>query len=106
MYEHLVSDPQTARRLEAVESNGGRVCLVQLSCPEPLLVERVTDPHRQAMGKIATVELLRRSLDGHDVFEPIPGRTSLRIDTSVVSPTEAAGQVIEHYGLPRSAPTS
>jgi hypothetical protein len=103
VYEHLVSDPQTARRFEAVESNGGRVCLVQLSCPETQLAERVTDPRRQAMGKIATVEHLRRSLDGHDVFEPIPGRTSLRIDTSVASATVAADRVIAHYGLPQAS---
>jgi chloramphenicol 3-O-phosphotransferase len=100
VYEHLVSDPQTGRRFEAVEGNGGRVCLVQLSCPETVLVDRVTDPRRQAMGKIATVELLRRSLDGHEVSKPIPGRPSLQVDTSVLSPTEAAAQIIEHYGLP------
>jgi hypothetical protein len=101
VYEHLVSDPQTGRRFAAVESNGGRICLVQLTCPETVLLERVTAARRQAMGKVATVEHLRRSLDGHDVFAPIPGRTSLRIDTSVLTPTQAADRIIEHYGLPR-----
>lgn len=106
VYEYPTSDPQTARRLEAVESNGGRVCLVQLTCPETLLAERVVSPHRVAMRKVATVELLRRALDGHDVATPIPGRASLEIDTSVLNPTESADRIIDHYRLTRVEPTS
>jgi hypothetical protein len=106
VYEHPDSAPQTNRRFDAVESNGGRVCLVQLTCPEPVLAERVQANHRSSMGKIATIELLRRTLEEHDVVTPIPRRDSLRLDSSQLSPSETADRIIEHYRLPQAGPTS
>lgn len=106
VYEHPDSDPQTTRRFDAVESNGGRICLVQLTCPPAILANRVQNPHRATMGKIATVEGLRETLVGHNVVTSIPRRESLQVDTSELSPVEAAEHVIEHYGLHRAGATS
>ena len=99
VYNHPESQPQTLRRFAAAEENGGRVCLVHLLCSKSLLEERVLAPHRGDMGKIATVEQLRTVMAANDVVSPIPGRESLRIDSSALSPTEAAALVIEAYGL-------
>jgi len=40
------------------------------------------------------------------VVTPIPGRDSLRLDTSQLSPSETADRIIEHYRLPQAGPTS
>ncbi|WP_020575989.1 AAA family ATPase [Actinopolymorpha alba] len=103
VYNHPDSAPQTNRRFEAVESNGGRVCLVQLTCSREALEARVRAEHRSAMGKVATVEHLRRMLGQYDMFAPIPGRDSLHLDTSDFSATDAAERVIEHYQLSRAS---
>lgn len=35
----------------------------------------------------------------HGLLSPLPGRETLIIDTSDISPDEAATRIIEHYGL-------
>jgi hypothetical protein len=94
------SEPQTRRRLRAVESNGGRICPVHLTCSNEALEARVVGPHRRTAGKIATVEHLRRTLAEHNMRGPIPGRESLHIDTTDVNAAETADRIIAHYRLP------
>ena len=43
VYSHPDNDPQTIRRFDAVENNGGRVCLVKLTCSADVLEARVVD---------------------------------------------------------------
>jgi hypothetical protein len=83
----------------AVEDNGGRVCLVQLVCDLDSLERRVTAAHRVKMGKLATVEHLREVLEAHDLSTPVPGRASLFIDNSCLSPQETAATIVEHFNL-------
>lgn len=100
VYSHPDNDPQTKRRFDAVESNGGRVCLVKLTCSEEVLEARVPDSQRKAAGKIATVEGLRGAMAAHDLFTPIPWRESLHLDTGVLGAAEAAERIIAEYRLP------
>jgi chloramphenicol 3-O-phosphotransferase len=100
VYSHPDSDPQTKRRFAAVESNGGRVCLVQLTCSTEVLESRVAESDRQAAGKLATVAGLREALSVHDLLTPIPGRESLHLDTGDLSATESAERIITRYELP------
>jgi hypothetical protein len=100
VYIHPDNDPQVMRRFEAVESNGGRVCPVQLTCSEEVLEARVPDSQRKAAGKLATVEGLRRAMAEHDMFTPIPWRESLHLDTGVLVAAEAAERIIAEYRLP------
>ena len=104
VYNHPGSQPQTWRRFEAIESNGGRVCLVQLTCAREQLEARVGAKHRQDMGKIQSIEQLRATLTEFDLFTPIPARSSLRIDNTDLSPARAADQVIGHFGLSAGSP--
>lgn len=99
VYNHPGSQPQTWRRFAAVESNGGRVCLVQLTCSAEELEARVRATHRQEMGKLDSIEQLREALAEYDTFTPIPDRDSLCIDNTKLSPAETARQIIERYGL-------
>jgi hypothetical protein len=100
VYSHPDSDPQTIRRFEAVESNGGRVCPVQLTCSREVLEARVVDSQRKVAGKLATVGGLRQAMSEHDLFTPIPWRESLHLDTGVLGAAETAQRIIAGYGLP------
>lgn len=100
VYSHPDSDPQTRRRFEAVESNGGRLCLVKLTCSKEVLETRVQSPQRKAAGKLATVEGLRRAMSELDLFTPIPWRESLHLDTGVLGAAETAERIIARYRLP------
>jgi hypothetical protein len=99
VYEREESDPRTLHRFEAVEGNGGRVCLVRLTCPQDVLEQRVVAPHRVDMRKLASVQGLRKSLGEHDIVSAIPGRASLTLDTSQLDVVATASRIIEHYGL-------
>jgi predicted kinase len=94
------SEPQTLRRFAAVERNGGRVCLVKLTCSREVLEQRVVARHRVEMNKIASVAQLRSSVDEHDVFASIPYRDSLVLDTSRLQVAETVERIIDHYRLP------
>lgn len=100
VYSRGDDDSQIERRLHAVERNGGRVCLVQLRCPLEVLEERVGAPARRAAGKLATADGLRRTLSADDLAAPIPDRASLQLDTDVLTATEAAERIIQHYLTP------
>jgi predicted kinase len=98
-YAHPVDLPECQRYFELAESEGGRVCLVQLTAPPEVIESRVDAPHRAEMRKIATIELLRRVIAEHDLYQAIPDRESLTLDTSALSPQDASALIIEHYGL-------
>jgi AAA domain len=99
VYARGESDPQTLRRFAAVEGNGGRVCLVRLTCSQEVLEHRVVAPHRVEMGKIASVEQLRTSMAELDVFAAIPGRDSLVVDTSELDVVDSVMRIVDHFGL-------
>jgi len=92
-------DEALLHRFGAVENNGGRICLVQLYCPADTLFDRVDSADRRAAGKLTNGEDLRRALTEHELFSAIPGRHSLRVDTSRYIPAEAVDLIVGHYGL-------
>ena len=52
------------------------------------------------MQKLSDLDAFRASIADVDVFSPIPGRVSLEIDNTDLSPEEVAMRIIKHYGLP------
>jgi hypothetical protein len=92
--------PRLEARFAAVEKQAGHVCLVQLVCSEAELKRRVKSPDRAAAGKIASPEVLQALLDEKELFAPIPNRSSLSIDNTVISPHEVACRIAYHHGLP------
>jgi hypothetical protein len=86
--------------VDAVESRGGRVHLVRLVCDRATLLARVGDPSRHATEKLTDPARLGELLDGR--FEPrqLPFGESLIVDTTDLSPREAAERIAEHHDLP------
>jgi shikimate kinase len=87
------------KRFAGVESNGGKVRLVNLTCSVEVLTARVGNEDRVALNKLTSLEMLQRVLDEDDPYAVIPGRDSLRIDNTDLSPEEVAHRIIDHYGL-------
>lgn len=76
-----------------VEAAGGRVLFVQLTTPLSVLAARVSDNGRRAHGKLLDPLRLRTIVQDHDLTPLAPDH--LILDTSVLSPPEAATR-IEH----------
>jgi hypothetical protein len=89
--------------IETVEGNAGEVCFVRLTCEKAVLEERVVSPERREFGKITEAKPLRRLIERWELFLPIPFRESLTVDSSLMTPDEAAGQIAAHYSLTRAA---
>jgi tRNA uridine 5-carbamoylmethylation protein Kti12 len=92
-----------ARCVEIVKSYGGEVCLVHVHCHAETLRQRVVREDRKQHGKIASVELLNKFLSDLESQLPFEAATrwdSLSPNTDILSPVEAAKQVITHYRLP------
>jgi hypothetical protein len=87
--------------VDVVESAGGMVRLVQLTCPVDERERRVQDPSRAGYGKLRSPELVRGLSDAGAFAYPSLPRADLLIDTSVTSPREAAEQICAALGLDR-----
>lgn len=81
------------------EDHGGQACFVRLYCPQKTLQDRVTDDSRKDHGKIQSVDQLDDFLQHNETNLPILFAENLSIDTSEVTPTEAAERIKAHYGL-------
>jgi hypothetical protein len=99
VYEHPESAARVTRLFEVVEQQGGSVAPVQLSCAMEELERRIASARRAEMRKLASVEAWRRAVAGREVTSVVPGRDSLRIDNTHVSPEAAAELIVRHYGL-------
>jgi hypothetical protein len=85
--------------LDAIESMGGKVLFVKLTCPIEELERRIANTSRTEFGKLQSRELFRE-LNETGVFEyPELPDSGLSIDTSQTSPREAAVIICEFFSL-------
>lgn len=98
-YAKDYDDKFVAKITEAVESNGGEVCFVLLTCEHSELEKRVLAESRRQFGKANNLEILSEILDKYDLFSPVPARESLIIDNTNLSAGIVARKIIEHYRL-------
>jgi shikimate kinase len=97
VYEKDQDESFIGRVVDAVERHGGEVLFVQLYCQPIELKRRVSDESRKAFRKMSSPEALQRNMERYDLFSPIPGHESLCIDTTNLSPSDVAQQIISHY---------
>jgi len=97
-------DAHVAKITETVESNGGEICFVLLTCERGELERRVLTESRKQFGKANNLEILNEILDKYDLTSPVPERASLQIDNTNLSPAAAARSIIKHYKLELVAP--
>jgi len=82
--------------IEPVRLAGGTVLFVQLACDREELLVRVQTDARRAHNKLTDPEVL---VDLFDLNATLPFDPHLRIDTTHLSPTEAAARIASHFAL-------
>jgi broad-specificity NMP kinase len=95
-------DKYVAKITKAVESNGGEICFVLLTCERDELEKRVLEESRKQFGKADNLEILNEILDKYDLSSPVPERRSLQIDNTNLSPAATARKIIKYYKLEHS----
>jgi hypothetical protein len=83
-----------------VERHGGTVAFVRLYCAPRINDQRVIAEDRRALGKITTVDSLRRMQPRWRLDEAIPFQDSLEIDNSALDPDESARRIATYFALP------
>jgi len=85
--------------ISAMEESSAEVCFVQVICPVEELLSRVEDESRRAYHKLASRETLTALLESRDWLSPIPFVESLSVDTTRLTPAQAARAIAEHFQL-------
>ena len=65
-YAKDLDDDYVKRTVEIVESNGGQVCFVLLTCEKSELEKRILDKSRQKFGKANNLNILHELLEKYD----------------------------------------
>ena len=99
VYGRQIDDPFIRRTIEEMEAAGAEVCFVQVTCPTEALLERVENESRRTYHKLASPEDLSALLESHDILSPIPFVASFAVDTTRLTPAEAAREIAEHFQL-------
>lgn len=92
--ESTVAEDFPKRVCETVEAEGGRVLFVGLTLNAEDQERRLSNEERSVFGKLQSIQLLRqlRADYAHCMANMPPA--ALTIDTSMVSPAEAAAQIV------------
>jgi hypothetical protein len=96
-YVYAPGDEATIDELVAPFERRAGVVFVRLTAPREVLLERVVSESRNAHAKIGDVETLNALLDAYDVQQAIPERPSVTLDTTVLTPVEAAARIVAHW---------
>ena len=99
VYAKGTDDEYFRQLIAAAEDNGGEVHTVLLHCRDEVRKQRIVHESRVRMRKLTDPDSVETSQQRNDLLSPLPGRETLVIDTSDISPDEAATRIIEHFGL-------
>jgi hypothetical protein len=98
-YDRTVSDSFIGKAQSIVESSGGTVLFVELTCSREELERRLTIPSRQEFGKLTSLELFRELGDA-GAFKDfgIPSHQFV-VDITALPPSEAAKLIVKELEL-------
>ena len=87
--------------VDVVESAGGKVYFVELTCSQSELERRIENPSRKEFGKLGSVEQYRALRDaGAFGYRKLPN--GLSFDTTHHSPADTADLIREHLSKDRA----
>lgn len=85
--------------IDSVELSGGKVLFIELTCPLEELEQRMENPSRAEFCKLRSLEVFRKiRQEGLHIYPKILN-SGLTIDTSTMSPIEAAHKICEVFSL-------
>jgi shikimate kinase len=85
--------------MNVMEAAGAEVCFVQVTCSSEELLNRVENESRRAYRKLASRETLDALLKERDWLSTIPFVESFTVDTTQLTPAEAAREIGSHFQL-------
>ncbi len=100
--EASVAPDFVAETVRLVETVGGEVLFVRLTCPVAVQEERLVAPSRAAFRKLRYVGILRQALASGGMDYPALPDSGLTIDTTHMDAQAAAHRIIDHFGLNRA----
>jgi hypothetical protein len=94
--ERTVADGFAERVVETLESRGGEVVFVELTCDRETLRRRVEASDRRDFGKLASAALLDELLGDGTLYslDVPPSSRRLSLDTTVLAPGAAAQRIL------------
>jgi shikimate kinase len=98
VYDGPEDDDAVAKKVHAAAQYGGNVLFVELTAPHQVLLDRVANESRRQHKKIVDPEHLS-SLLKEKTYSSVPYEDILKIDTSVIEPTDAAALIVERFQL-------
>lgn len=98
-YAKNFDEPHVEKIIQAVESNGGEIYFVLLTCDRAENEKRVFAESRKKFGKANNLNILNEIFDKYDLSSPVPQRETLLIDNTYLAPENAAKKIIEHFHL-------
>ncbi len=93
--ERTVNKEFIQETIDSVESAGGRIVFVELTCSEEELERRMEEPSRKEFGKLASLKQYRSlKSDGAFEFPKLPN--DILIDTTNQTPVDSAKLIKDH----------
>ena len=101
-YEFGADDEHFEKLISSAEDNGGEVHLVLLRCDDSERKNRIANESRVKIGKLTDPGRFDRP--PIELSTPLPGRTTLIIDTTNTPAEAAAEKIIQSFGLEQQSP--
>lgn len=98
-YAPKVDDDFVKKVIQQIEKDKGEICFVQIHAEKEKLLERVDNDSRVKLKKLIDKDILEKQLDKRDQYAKIPFVETFSVDTTNLSPNEAAKKIIEHFKL-------
>jgi len=100
-YAKDIDDENFRMLVSAARDNGGEVHVVYLNSRDEVRKQRITDPSRVRIRKLTDPNSVDRQRSEDLLFSVHPDfvKSTLVLDTSDISPDEAATAIIERFGL-------
>ncbi|MCC7368160.1 MAG: AAA family ATPase [Chloroflexi bacterium] len=85
---------------DVVAAGGCMTVFVQLTCRRDVWLTRIASESRLSESKPTDPAVILRLFENKDPFARLPFEPLLTLDTTNLSPADAAAQIAEHYALP------
>ena len=102
VFERTVSTGFIENTQRLIESAGGEVIFVELKCSTVELEKRIEQPSRKNFGKLSSVDQFRELKEAGAFLDPPTPIERMVVDTTEVSPNDAARVIADKLSMNRS----
>ena len=98
-YAPKVDDAFVKKVIHQIKADKGEIYFVQIHAKKEELLKRVGSDSRKELKKLIDKSILEKQLDKRDQYAKIPFVETFSVDTTNISPNEAAEMIKEHFKL-------